>query len=189
MKQLSNSAEIAVVEVVHSRVRSIPEWGAALADYAVRMNSGFFAAEFMDIVLQSPGGIYDLYDAFCFAQIHALLHEGRILCCQVGVGDRPLADSQRQEMNVLLSDLPEPFHATFSGGTNDSDGKFGWDAEITFCHRGGDRERWRGASGPGHVPLEIGYTSGAVTWMHLKLEGGVARWPYGQNCITVLYMR
>lgn len=37
-------------------------------------------------------------------------------------------------------------------------------------------------------PLEVGTTSHIMTWQHIMNHRGVARWPYGSDCITLLHL-
>jgi hypothetical protein len=91
--------------------------------------------------------------------------------------------------------MPAQFQVDLMCGLADSDGHLGWKGDITLSLYACNLEaascdsrciHGKVVVGPQNVPLEVGFTEYSTTMGHLLLEGGVARWPYGQNMITLL---
>jgi hypothetical protein len=109
-------------------------------------------------------------------------------------GNTPCADAGRAANAAALSDLPHPFTATVdqTQGNDSQDGWLEWtepiDVEVSTGVLGGSLSPVIVVRTlpPGGVPLEIGTTTPSVTLAHLRLQRGVARWPYGHHLITLL---
>lgn len=110
----------------------------------------------------------------------------------VNVGATPRGDKEVGYHNTILADSPGyMFYGTFYGGLADQDGSFTWKSNVEF-----NVQRYDGAAkkvrkprpvsvAPRTVPLEVGYTKGSRTMLHLGADLGLARWPYGSEAITV----
>ena len=142
-----------------------------------KMNTGFFERSYVDIFVQHAARRYDIYDAWVFAQLHAMAASGELKVLRVDVGSEPDADSAIAKNIAALDKLPEPFHGTFWGGRHDFDGNIRWDCPIEVSG-----ERWE----PQTTRLEVGTTKCATTWMHLCGARWLARWPYGSTDVFIL---
>jgi|GEM_PF-5594423 len=78
-----------------------------------------------------------------------------------------------------------------STGLADQDGSFTWKSTVKFSVQRYDgtakkvRKPRPVSVAPRTVPLEVGYTKGSRTMLHLSADLGLARWPYGSEAITV----
>jgi hypothetical protein len=130
----------------------------------------------------------DIYDAAAFAKIWFPLLHGEILHLRIPVGSTPLPNKEEEENARRLSSLPKPFDTTMEFGLKSQDGFLFWNRPIKMARSSGDDiveeivvEGGRGA------PLEVGATEGSRTAMHFVEYGCLARWPYDQDYITVLW--
>jgi hypothetical protein len=170
-----------------------PNWRLLLSDVLRRMEDGFYSPDYLDAILQNWWlHHYDIYDAYAFAQVHTQILTGRVATALVNVDATPRGDKEVDYHNAVLADSQSHiFFGTFYGGLADQDGSFAWKSHVEF-----DVHRYDGAAdkvrkprpisiAPRTVPLEVGYTKGSRTMLHLGLEHGLARWPYGSELITV----
>lgn len=117
---------------------------------------------------------------------------GRILMRRLYVGEGPHADKMREENAAALAKLPEPWRVwvdeTQYGA--DSDGWLKWDQPRMFLQNETPEHAFGAwcAIDEGCAPLEIGTTNASRSWMHLVQSGSLARWPYDDDCVTVLTM-
>ena len=174
----------AIISTVRNVFTDNPEWVPILAEYQIRINTGFYDAWYLDAVVQRPDGtIYDIFDAYCFAQIHTMVMGGDVLIGRVDVEAEPLGDKAIGENASLLRNLPSPFWATFTGGLADFDGRLGWNHEIVLGQYDAGGHVVEQAFMPESVRLEVGYTTSSRSLLHVLESGGVARWPYGSPSI------
>ncbi|MGD8500730.1 MAG: hypothetical protein PVJ86_08790 [Phycisphaerales bacterium] len=172
-------------KTVHDLFLEQPEWAKCLAQYQHKMESGFFPFWYTDAIVQHEGyyWTYDIYDAFCFAVIHTAIKTGDILTAQVDIGETPSTDKNYIRNNYLLQMACKPFWGEFWGEKRDTDGLFGWRQPVIFGQVLLDGEIREGKIGSTEVPLEVGYTNGSRTLLHLCTGGGLARWPYGSPVV------
>jgi hypothetical protein len=137
----------------------------------------------------------DLYIAYAFMSVHALMFSGQIACFRIQTDGCPCANDDIDGNNALLeSALRGEFSGEFWGGLDDADGYVEWDKPVIGTVRTHDDNKddpiiSEQVIKPARVPLEIGYTAPETTLLHINQEGGVARYPYGQDEITVMVRR
>lgn len=179
MSQLVNATTMLAL---HKRLAQEPQWGPVLVQYIEQMQNGFYPQGFVDAVCQSSFAWYpDLYVAYCFANVCAWIGAGLVLTAKVEVGEEPEPDKEMERNNAILSDLPWPFEAEFTGPASrqdNDDGIFSWDEPVEFgqiLHTG---EKKVALIAPRGIPLEVGTTNADRTLRHILQNGGLARWPY-----------
>lgn len=128
---------------------------------------------------------------FATMYVYAKILTGEVAIIKVRAADEPDFDEYREKNAEALRDLPEPFMAELDmrQSMGDEDGFFWWTESVVgsrTCWPSDDRneEQWVVVK-PRRVPLEVGVTKPSRTLLHLRSEGGVARWPYGTDWITV----
>ena len=165
-----------------------PENLKSLGILISRYNNGEWAQSFVNCIYQySRYDKPDLYDKFILFQTIQSL-EGRAVnhyvAFQVDVGECPYPDKAIESNNKVLSKLKQPFEANFVGGTQDSDGVFSWSRPIHVPVLDGSDVKWLLVDAE-TVPLEVGYNSSTKFDLYMKSSGGIARWPYDSNYITI----
>jgi hypothetical protein len=179
-----------------------PDGCEILGAYAGGLRTGRWSAEYLDKIGQQDGRTgWPLAQVVAFAQVHDMLMAGEALVTDVATAGTPHPDRDRYANADGLAGLPGPFTASVdmrqSGA--DDDGWVEWAQSIradrsvgtpVVCDCGRmspvkilDEVR------PGRVPLEIGTTKPSSTLLHLRRDGGVARWPYGQRYLTLYLVR
>lgn len=202
------SLEQASQEVVAEKMED-PVWAKVLTETVGKFNSHFWPQDYIDIIFQKGWGRPDIYDAYHFACIHAAIMDGRIAVFQIPVDCVPFGDKEIDENGIfkndlVLQELKEPFGGKFWGGNYDNDGYIGWTKPINalLCIREmagfvivppfGEKNDSGQFVKCCPCPLEVGTTNAGTTHFHLRYvfagtgEWAVARWPYGQNRITIL---
>jgi hypothetical protein len=145
-----------------------------------------------DLVVQKRSDHdYTLGDVFVFGRVLKGLNEGDLAWLTIRVGKEPGLDLDILGNNDILStvsrDSDGVINAVFAperGGGADCDGALSWSEEISasVMHDGKiDNIKLE----PNSLPLEVGTTDSATTWMHIT-SGGIARWPYGHNEVKVI---
>jgi hypothetical protein len=185
-------------------VMECPEYAAGLArmNKARRHGDNFIDTEAFDVVGQGRFNLktISLPQLAVTADIHARLCLGVYAHFRVHAFGEPSADVERDENAAMLSTLEKPFVALVDLEQNmaPQDGYLKWTAPIRAGHGFGAsffppcvREKPESVHGPiwlkpRKLPLEIGSTMPSRTFAHLRTDGGVARWPYGHDMITVL---
>ncbi|VVQ35065.1 hypothetical protein [Pseudomonas fluorescens] len=164
-----------------------PESLRILSDYCAELEKGAWAQSFIDCVYQySWHHTPDMYDKYIlFDVIQALKRcNGNYLVFQVPVGEGPCADKAIEQNNEILCRLPVPFEARFLGGNQDEDGYLQWGRPIHAPIAVGREFHWA-LLDTLLLPLEVGTNSSAKFQMYMNTRGGIARWPYGAEHITV----
>ena len=172
-----------------SKLMTNADWVTVLSQATAQLNSGTeYPRGYIDCIVQKWArfNTFDIYDTHDFLQVHTMIRTGEIALFQVPIGVYPVSDKETDRMNSLLSLLRYPFSAKFEGGTQGSDGYFKFDAPINciLTHENGTQRGFVIAPAQ-EIPLEVGYQSAHKTLFSCKAETGVARWPYGHDCITV----
>jgi hypothetical protein len=152
---------------------------------------------------RDPGATDLAQLASCVTVHHRLMNPYMTAQVDIGIGEKPGPDARRRENDAALADLPEPFAAVvpeYQHDTSQGDGILRWSGPIKAftstgvplidLHAGTCRQKnpivWKMLTLPaGQVPLEIGFTRASKTLHHLLLDGGIARWAYGQKVVRV----
>jgi hypothetical protein len=133
-----------------------------------------------------------------FTSVVSRLASGKVARRRIPIGTTPGPDADRVGNAARLRHLPAPFVARLDMTQNgaDSDGALEWVEPVTT---------WRSTAvqvlhvhalhgavqapfeiRPLSVPLEVGYTLPSRTFMHLFMDGAVARWAYDCREIHLL---
>jgi len=156
-----------------------------------------WSRDFVDAVGRDRWDQWPLHQVDAFACVNALVHTGAYGRVQISVGGKPRADKEREANAAMLADIHPSFIAELDMDQHcgDSDGRLYWCDEITVeCSTGTSYYDPTGHPGsvmtsrripPGSVPLEVGSTLPSRTVVHMAMDGGVARWPYGSELITL----
>jgi len=188
------TAKQLMIKCVREKMRD-PEWAKVLYDYATRLNTGEYPERYVDALFQKhwAEGAYTLEDAYAFAQMHTMIRTGVVAIFQIPIGGEPEGDRLDTIMNARLAELPYPFHGKFWGGTQGADGTIWWERPINVIKHREDGSGCgfviaEGQDKSPHMPLEVGTTASEKSYLSFQgFDGprGLARWPYGQDRITV----
>jgi hypothetical protein len=182
-----NSLDRAAREGLKQRLEQEPPLRAVLEKQRRRYQTGEWPQSFVDCVFQYHWRHkVDLFDIYVLSDTTARVNSdiADVPLFQIPVGSEPLPDRDVKGNNRLLRNLPPLFSGTFWGGTQDEDGVIRWKKPIHVYLSSGKEAGWLIAE-PFHVPLEAGYNSSGKMHRALCLTQGIARWPYGQDHITV----
>lgn len=173
-----------------------PELAKTTAEVLARLRRGGYYEQGLVDAIGQPGTKYDVTsdytvtDAFAFLLVYSQLVTGTFRWARICAHATPYGDRAVEENNAGLAQLSPQFYANFVGGAGDHDGDFGWYDHI---HLGGCiNKNGRLVDGPNVtvkascVPLEVGTQSFAKTWVMLRQNRGVARWPYGSEDVWLL---
>lgn len=132
-------------------------------------------------------------DAFFFSKIYTGIASGKIGLIEIEMNQEAKKNKMITENNDILDSLVYPFQSKFmptNGCGYNDDGFFKWDTDIKFgiqFHSEKGRMDKTILVPPSIVPLEIGYTEALTTYFHIIERKGVARYPYNDTKIIVLY--
>jgi hypothetical protein len=173
---------------VDQRIATDPAFATGLHTMLVRLNDRTQPPAALDDVISQPWRQLrrDWYDAAAQIEVGLHLQAGWYVSAAVEVGATPGGDKDQVGNGTKLKGLPLPFNAWFDGGAGDCDGWFAWDEPVEVRHHMGDGEHLTVRYPVSGVPLEVGRTEPETTIWHLRRDGGVARWPYGSTCVTLL---
>lgn len=183
------------------RIRRDPEWMACVAEVIGKLEDGFYGSDFQDTVFQQWEGRSEITVdvAYPFALFYTALQKGEIARIRLAVYEYPLGDSEVKENDrILQSALPKlgllkddlgnfldcKWSGQFFGGVNGEDGFIRWEGTAKFETLKDGKNADFLYLPSGRLPLEVGTTSAAKTYLQL-MNGGVARWPYDQKEITI----
>jgi len=180
---MSNVERMALWHVV-DRQSADPKWFKPYYQCMTQMNSGGWdeALWLLDCVVaphSQESEHYDIYDAFCFAQILDSLLSRQVICNEIETGSWPFKDKGEEENNEVLNNLPPPFRGKFWGGLKGEDGYVAWDRPI-----GNEKVM----IDPSQIPLEVGNFDSAKMFTYLGINRGFARWPYGYDRIYTFHV-
>jgi hypothetical protein len=176
---------------------ALHDWNSVYIDFYRKLHQNFWDEWYVDTIMQKYRG-YEPSDIISFARIHYHINTGSIVRLCVDVGNTPGADKDVAYNNDCLSQLLSLFEAEFSpehGAGADADGYLRTKGYAVFertVHPEVSKEfqsldkylvfdmvnEW--------IPLEVGYTEGHVTYLHLLEHGAVARWAYESKELTIL---
>ena len=188
----------AVEKTVYEKMNGDNNWGRLLADTVLEIQAkNVYPQSYVDVIGQKSWhrGGFDIFDAYSFLQTDYAIKTGELAVFQIPVDKMPGRDSDYCAMNEVLGKLQFPFSGEFWGGTQGEDGEISWELPVNALMKT-----------PGIVgyvivsptildngekvgcPLEVGTTSFHKTrWYTMGTRiPGVARWPYGQDKITVI---
>ena len=178
-----------------------PEWMTVFAEAIGKLQDGFFDEAYQSTIFQQWEGRSNLgiEDVYPFVLLHSMIQTGDIAHTKLRVYEEPLADKKVEENNrtlaaALVSLSPRKddsgnlldckWSGEFWGGQDGADGFVEWKGiakfEVTDDGKSGGFLYFPS----GRLPLEVGTTSAAKTYLQL-MNGGVARWPYHQKEITI----
>lgn len=129
---------------------------------------------------------FDWYDAAAQYEVALQMQAGWCAIATIPLGAAPGRDRQVEHNQAHLDALPAPFSAWCASGSEDEDGWLEWAESMSVVHSMQDEERLALSYPPSGIPLEIGHTEPETTIFHLRRDGGVARWPYHHQHITLL---
>lgn len=196
------------MDVALNSITQNPDWLECLADYMRKLKTGFFNGRLVDVVFQKwrTGESLTLGEVYAFASIHALINTGKIAVVTLNVHQTPYADKDIERNHQVLStvlpaldcivsrddnddaedDTACKWNGGFWGGTQGEDGFIDWKGSAQFeLFRNGKPAGFQHFPS-GRVILEVGYTEAAKTLAQIRSNGGVARWPYDHEEITIL---
>jgi hypothetical protein len=159
---------------------------AAFGMWLAQMQAGGYEQAMIDAVVQKTFRSYDIYDAYVFAHVIMALRAGDLAWLRVPVGATPAPDREADANNRALAALPPGFKAeVYSGVDHDGDG---W----IECTKGQIFQKELRPENAFILPpttfaLEVGTTRASRTYLHLKQESCLARWPYGSDSVHLLY--
>lgn len=139
-----------------------------------------------------PAHVRDFQAEWYYAvQCRTRVLMGDVFCCGVEVRAAPLADAQMEENDRLLqAGLRHPFYGG-AARCSDSDGCIKWKEPITatrFVKQGSRLDPVLVQIAPWSAPLEVGYTHGYRSYLHLYQESALVCWCYGEPILYVFKM-
>lgn len=201
---MSTAHEDAVEVSMRACITGTPMWAETLYKFWDLMEQNESLRWYFDLIGTHYKGVRSL----TLPQVHAavlvngMLHSGEVKIATINLREVPLSDSQEKGNQAKLLRLPSPFEALVCcerGRGADDDGQVAWRKPARFdplsCEGGDEPEPCPCTTmapeeiRQGCVPLEIGTTLPSKTLVHLKLDGGVARWPYGSEKVYVMKTR
>jgi len=127
---------------------------------------------------------------WCYADMLSWGVMGKLVAVEISVGFEPSCDSEEEENNRKLQNLPDGISAEFFGGNGDNDGRLKWTVPLEMNIVVDGEEIARRKIAPTiygrSAPLEVGFTTFVTSCHHLLEEGFLARWPYGSKSIYLL---
>jgi hypothetical protein len=177
-----------------------PESASMLANVSASLREGTYNRQLIAWVgqTQRDPAYWPLHQVASLTHVLDGLTCGRIVRRRIPVGDTPGPDADREGNAARLRNVRAPFsaHLDMSQNGADCDGTFSWDSPVNLWRALGVRvAHEKGLYGslhapfevrPWRVPLEVGYTLPSRTFVHLALEGAVARWAYEDKEICLL---
>jgi hypothetical protein len=133
------------------RILANPDLVAVYSDALRKLQSGYYAQSWVDIVFQKWGKFSkaNLADAFAFAQIWSGLCRGAIAYTTLLIGSSPLSDQDIEGNNKIIHEALSRlsgwrddsgtevrdicrWHGEFQGGSQDADGYIQWEGEAVL---------------------------------------------------------
>lgn len=125
-----------------------------------------------------------------YSRILNWIYTGDLTIVTIPFGHEPLPDSEIEDNDAMLKDLPYGITGTFGGGLADSDGKVEWSVPLNL-NMIVDGVLYESNllpdSYPPHARLEVGYTTYMTSYWHLLQTGVLARWCYGSKSIRLIH--
>lgn len=173
---------------VDARMAADARYVTGLRAIVGRLNDREASSSVLDHVVTQPWhrGRSDWYDAAALDMVGSLLRVGWLVAAIVPVGHIPGRDRDEDGNQRKLGSLSPPFSAWCAAGSGEDDGRLEWAEPVVVRHEMDGNRELLVEYGPSGVPLEIGHTNPETTIWHLQNDGGVARWPYGEDRLTLL---
>jgi hypothetical protein len=181
-------------DLMEQEIQRDPTWMPLIIEIRKNLREGYYAQHIVDTIGQRTSRTYTYVDAYIFGRIWCgEWLQGRLGSAVVSAGDAGEDSGIKENQETLNAHLHEHFRASVEKRI-DSDGVFRWIKPIELTLTVGEPNSVKQTSTPwicppGAVPLEIGTTTMARTFAHLQIDGGIARWPYGHDRVTVLKTR
>jgi hypothetical protein len=188
-----------IAEEMLDEILSHPGAAAVLAGWRRRFKEGDYDSQYVAQIgqTQRAPAYWPLEQVAAFLKVHTGIMSGLYAHVEVSVGAGPGPDADRTGNATKLRGTHGLFRAELDMEQNgaDCDGWFSWKTAIqankssglglvTDC---GTAPVNMGVEiPPGGVPLEVGSSKASRTYLHLHMEGGVARWPYDSDRIGLL---
>lgn len=141
--------------------------------------------------MRQAGAEIEIEDAYSFCLLHSMIQSGQVCVAIIDISTCPMWDAKVTENNgVLSASLSErstpqcKWESQFWGGKDSSDGAIKWTGIADFFVIKSGKIADTVSLYSGSLPLEVGTISAAKTLTQI-LHGGVARWPYRQNKLTI----
>lgn len=177
--------QAAVALGISERIREMPAlYGVAMDYYTAAMNDEVLVDDiyYEPLLLQSHRRCDPAVAGYIVSVIHGHLCKGWAAAVRIEVGSKPPKDKFADEIRAALANLPEPFVATFVGGTHDQDGTLKWDSASPLAPK---HPAWD-CDGIGILPLEVGKSDPETLYFHYKQCAGFARWSYDSTEIIAI---
>lgn len=201
---MSNVFRRSLEEITDRRLGEDSKLLSEIWQLQLRLNGGHFSKEWLNALMQTYRGKYDIYDAFGFAVLWSGLLTGEIYYAVCDIGRECGSDQDISTNHGFLSSLthlagPRGSYlrckADFFGGLSDSDGFFEWLDPLEFQYHAdsGTHDnlslcRYSTVSvDRGRLPLEVGYTEVGTSFGHIFAERGLVRWPYRSTRLYLFY--
>lgn len=167
------------------------QWGAQALAGMYRWTRD---AEWSDriAVLGQPFNGWDMGQLFALRCLAGLWMEGLLTIAEVEVGAKPKRDRERLANQQALDCLPKDFLTTVDPDQNgaDDDGSVRWKTPLPgHFNDPATCESQPELIEPDWAPLEVGNTDASSTCFHLARFGALARWPYGDETLTIMQTR
>lgn len=193
------------------RLSDHPRTLITAAEVLERLRTGYYSTQYVDKIFQrSPSDPlswkkYSIGDAYIFGIIHGWLLSKKVAVCTVHVGVKPVADRlMDKNQEALAKSLSKNwgigdelgaikncnplFRVELQSGNDGADGMFYWDGELEaelFEDIDGTQCAYNVKIPAGKVQIEVGTTSIMKSFMQISRDGGLARWPYDQEDVTL----
>lgn len=185
--------DLALEENMARRLSAEPDLGKITAEVLKRLRAReFYEPAFVDAVFQKWGRYPITFtDAYGFMLAYTNVLLGRWRIARVTVGETPFSDASKDANNTRLKGLNAQFGAEFWGGAGDNDGDFWWHDHLHLRGKLLVNEQCVEGPpftvGPDRIALEVGTQAVGKTLAMMRQQRGLARWPYGSDCIWVFY--
>ncbi|MFD9056192.1 hypothetical protein ACFWCM_12830 [Streptomyces albidoflavus] len=176
-----------------------PGSARVFAEWRRRFQEGNYDAQYVAAIGQTNRDpkYWPLEQTASFIHVHTGLMSGLYGHVSISVGASPGPDADRAGNAEKLRHVHRLFAAHLDMEQNgaDSDGDLSWKQGISLNRSSGlglitdcgtAPVRMLANVAPWKVPLEVGSSKPSRTFLHLHMEGGVARWPYDSDRITLL---
>lgn len=143
-------------------------------------------------ILGQPFSGWDMGQLFALRCLAGLWMEGLLSVAEVEINAKPRRDYERQANQEALSQLPSHISAAVDLDQRgaDDDGSVHWRSSLSgHFNDPVNFVSHPDTIGPGWAPLEIGNTDASNTCLHLARFGALARWPYGDDKLTIIQTR
>lgn len=175
-------------------------WSKLVASWARKLEQGQASQSDFAIYGQTDprAGKWPMDQLAAAVRVHTFVMSGAYLWKTIFVERGPHADRQRDLNRAILASVPDPYLVNvWDQNLADQDGTLRWSApvEVNRSTGLGIYDGKHDDDGvvvmprvidPGVVPLEIGTTMPSRTLLHMLQDGGVARWPYHCDYISLL---